>query len=775
MKTLSPMYVVSFIFSLTFSCCNAQEDGASRSALSLWFNHPAFSWNEALPVGNGQLGAMVFGDVFHERLQLNEKSLWSGRDEDFVNPEAKKALPVIRKLLFEGKYAEAQHIAQEKMMGNKKTASSYQTLGDLHLDFANQGSFSDYRRDLNLETAVASVSYQQGNVRYRREIFASAPDGVLVVRLTADKQSSLSFSVGASRPGDDHTLYASGDEIILEGTAGGGTGVKFLSRIKVIHDGGELKTAGEQISIARANTVTIFITAATNFRGAPPETAVKRNIDEVGGKDYSVLLESHVKDYQSWFKRVEIDLGANASTYFPTDARLAAFQEGNDDPQLMALYYQFGRYLLISSSRPGGLPANLQGLWADGLNPPWDADYHININIQMNYWPAEVTNLSGLHQPFLDYIDAMRVDGRKTAMDMYGIKGTVAHFTSDAWLFTEPYGQTQWAMWPMGMAWCSRHFWEHYLFTGDKTFLKEQGYPVMKEAAGFCAEWLVKNPRTGKLVSGPSISPENTFKTKNGEIATMVMGPTMDHMIIRDLLTNTIAAAEVLRIDEPLRKKLSKTLAALSPTQVTSDGRIMEWTEEFAEPEPGHRHISHLYGLHPGNEITAQTNTPLLEAARKTIAHRLANGGGHTGWSRAWIVNFYARLHDGDEAHHHLSMLLKKSTLPNLFDNHPPFQIDGNFGATAGITEMLLQSHAGEIDILPALPQAWSKGKVRGICARGGFDVNIDWENGRAVRIEILSRLGEPCTLRYGENVKKVETFKGKRYVFDGNLNLSHE
>jgi alpha-L-fucosidase 2 len=761
--------VTSFFFFLVTYCF--AQDPKTENDLKIWFNHPAASWNEALPVGNGQMGAMIFGDVFDEHLQLNEKSLWSGRPEDFVNPEAKKALPAVRKLLFEGKYAEAQKLAQEKMMGNKKVPSSYQTLGDLHLKFENRSPYEQYKRDLDLETAVASVSYRQGNVNYRREIFLSAQDNVLIIRLTADKSASLSFTVALTRPGDHINVNTSGNELMLKGQAGYDTGVKFISLVKVINEGGEIKTDEHSLTVEKANIVTIYVAAATDYMASDPQKIVSRYIQSAVDRSYSSLRDRHVQDYQSLFKRVEIDLGKNSAIHFPTDARIDAFREGNDDPQLMALHYQFGRYLLISSSRTGNLPANLQGLWADGLNPPWDADYHININIQMNYWPAEVTNLSALHKPFLNYIDAMRADAKKTAMDMYGIKGTVAHFTSDAWLFTEPYGQTQWAMWPMGMAWCSRHFWEHYLFTGDKEFLKEQGYPVMKDAAEFCAAWLVKNPQTGKLVSGPSISPENTFKTKNGEIATMVMGPTMDHMIIRDLLNNTIAASEVLQIDESLRKKYRSILKNLSPTQITSDGRIMEWTEEFEEPEPGHRHISQLYGLHPANEITWQKNGPMLEAARKTIAHRLANGGGHTGWSRAWIINFYARLHDGDEAHQHLSMLLKKSTLPNLFDNHPPFQIDGNFGATAGVTEMLLQSHAGEIEILPALPKAWQNGHIHGICARGGFELKIQWENGHASRIEILSKLGNACKLRYGNSMKEFNTVKGQRYVFNGDLN----
>jgi alpha-L-fucosidase 2 len=390
----------------------------------------------------------------------------------------------------------------------------------------------------------------------------------------------------------------------------------------------------------------------------------------------------------------------------------------------------------------------------------------------MNYWPAEVSNLSEMHLPFLHFLDALRADGRKTAKEMYGLQGTVAHFTTDPWHFTEPYGQTQWALWPMGMGWCAQHLWEHYLFTGDKEYLQKLAYPVMKGAAEFCASWLVEHPETGLLVSGPSISPENTFRTKDGDVATVVMGPTMDHMIIRDLLGNTIEAAKVLGRDAAFRRRLDKKLACLAPTRIGEDGRIMEWTEAFEEPEPGHRHISHLFALHPGRQITKQQNPKLMEAARKTIEYRLAHGGGHTGWSRAWIINFFARLQDGEAAYENLLALLRKSTLPNLFDNHPPFQIDGNFGATAGISEMLVQSHAGEIEVLPALPAAWPQGHIHGVMVRGGFELNIDWQDGKLKKLEVYSRLGNPLSLRYGTEVVTIETQKGNAYRFDAALRL---
>ena len=757
-------------FVLALPVFSQEQRQVQGDELKIWFNHPANNWNEALPVGNGRLGAMVFGGITSERLQLNEETVWSGKPEDFINPAAQKTLPQVRQLLFAGKYAEAQKLAQENMMGNKKTGSNYQTLGDLHLEFLNQQNISEYRRELDLETAVAKVSYRTDQALFTREIFSSAPDQVLVIRLTTDKPGTLAFNLKYSRPGDKAKIEAVNDELTVSEHVNGGVGVKMVLRLKVLREGGTITATGGSMAVAGADAVTLLVTAATNYRGDDPLALAGNQLATAQKKAYAQLKADHSQDYQTYFKRVDLDLGKSDAVYFPTDTRVLAMQKGNVDPQLLALYYQFGRYLLISSSRPGGLPANLQGIWADGLYPPWSADYHININIQMNYWPAEVTNLSELHLPYLTFLDKLRPDARKTAQDMYGLKGTVAHFTTDPWLFTETYGQTQWAMWPMGLAWSAQHLWEHYLFTEDKRYLKDLAYPNLKEAAEFCANYLVENPVTHQLVSGPSISPENTFKTKTGEVATMVMGPTMDHMIIRDLLNNTIAASKVLKTDADFRKKLETVLSRLAPTKIGSDGRIMEWTEEFAEPEPGHRHVSHLFGLHPGREITKQQNPELLAAARKTLDYRLSHGGGHTGWSRAWMVNFFARLQDGEVAYENLVALLRKSTLPNLFDTHPPFQIDGNFGATAGITEMLLQSHAGEIQLLPALPAAWQKGYIHGIVARGGFSVDLDWENGKLKQVKILSKLGNTCRVRYGDQVISLKTQKGKAYTLDGNL-----
>jgi alpha-L-fucosidase 2 len=755
---------VQLFFITVISAPAITAQNISTDDLKLWYTQPASTWNEALPVGNGRLGAMVFGGINHERIQLNEETVWSGRKEDFVNPRALKSLPVVRKLLFEGKYAEAQKLAQTDLMGNKTRPSSYQTLGDLHFQFDHASAVTDYRRDLDLETAVSTIEYKVANVTFRREIYVSAPDNVMIIRLTADKPGTISFALDFTRPGNKALIEATDSTLSLSEHVGNGEGTKIFSALSAkVKDGRRYKKENT-LYIAKASEVVLYLTAATDYRGLDPKVAAVKSQEKALAKSIGTIRTDHISDYQKYFQRLSLDLGKTESTFFPTDQRLAALQRGNYDPQLITLYYQYGRYLLISSSRPGGLPANLQGIWADGLTPPWDADYHININIQMNYWPSEITNLSELHVPFLEFLDKMRPDARNTAKQMYGIEGTVAHFTTDAWHFTEPYGQTQWAMWPMGMAWSAQHAWEHFLFTEDETYLRTLGYPLLKDAATFCVNWLVAHPATKQLVSGPSISPENTFRTANGDVATMVMGPTMDHMIIRQLLNSTIRASERLNVDAPFRKKMEQVLTRLAPTKVGSDGRIMEWTEEFAEPEPGHRHISHLYGLYPGNEINTKVNPPLMAAAEKTIAHRLANGGGHTGWSRAWIINYFARLSNAEKAHENLLALMRKSTLPNLFDNHPPFQIDGNFGATAGITEMLVQSQSGEIILLPALPKEWKDGSIKGVCARGGFELDITWKDGKLVNVVVHSKLGNECIIRYGDKVVTRKTTKGMRF-----------
>jgi alpha-L-fucosidase 2 len=753
---------------------NNHSDDINRSDLKIWLTRPATEWENALPIGNGRLVAMIFGGIEKERIQLNEESVWAGRSLDYHNPKSLEGLKEVRKLLFAGRYVEAERVAQEKIMGDKRNDEihSYQTLGDLNLDFGQYRDKSHYRRELDIETAIATVTYQANWTKHTREIFSSAPDQVLVIRLSAERSNDLDFTLRLSRPGNKAKIESNGNDISMSEHTGNGIGVQLYTRLKVIPEGGSIVSGGDSIRIEKASSVVILLTAATDYHDNDPGQITESQMEAASAKSFEELKKSHIADYQKYFKRVDFNLGTTDAVYFPTDARIDAMKNGYFDPQLIELYYQFGRYLLISSSRPGCIPANLQGIWADGLTPPWSADYHININIQMNYWPAEVTNLSELHMPFLQFIDDLRDDGRKSAKEVYGCRGIVAHYTTDLWHFTEPTGHIGYGMWPMGINWCCRHLWEHYLFTEDKAWLDTFAYPIMKEASEFCMDWLVEDPKSGKLVSGPSISPENRFLTKDGQEASMNMGPTMDQMIIWDLLSYTIEATRIINRDVLFREKLEETLENLSPMQIGTDGRLMEWTEEFEEAEPGHRHISHLYGLHPGTQITKQKNPEYLEAARKTIEYRLSHGGGHTGWSRAWIINFFARLQDGQAAYENILALLRNSTLHNLFDTHPPFQIDGNFGATAGITEMLLQSHAGEIHLLPALPSAWNSGYIHGLCARGGFDVDINWENGQMKKAIILSKLGNDCRIRYGERVINIKTEKGKRYLFDGELKV---